>query len=155
LARSGPLFAKEICRQLGISQPTFSRLLARLKKQVLQAGKGRSTRYVLKGFLTDGRAEVPVYAIDEKGNTKRTATLHGIQPRGYYLEGHTEHVSSNVYETLPYLFEDLRPSGFLGRRVARLHPDLQLPDSIQNWTNTHCLQYLTRHGWNLIGNYVL
>ncbi len=155
LIRSGPSSAKQACRELGISQPTFSRLLQRLKKQILQAGRGQLTRYALQGLLPDGRSEVVVYTIDEGGTTQHAATLHGIQPKGYYLASQTALISSNFYETLPYLFEDLRPSGFLGRLIPRLYPDLSLPDNVQNWTDNHCLQYLSQYGWDLIGNYII
>jgi len=155
LARSGPLQASEAYQELRISQPTFSRLLSRLKNQILQVGKGQRTRYALRGFLLEGHTEIPVYAVTEEGTTELIATLHGIQPKGYYLKSNSETVLSNFYEGLPYLFEDLRPSGFLGRLIPRIHPDLKLPDNIQNWNDTHCLQYLTQYGWDLIGNYII
>ncbi|MCE9624621.1 MAG: type II toxin-antitoxin system HipA family toxin YjjJ, partial [Deltaproteobacteria bacterium] len=155
LARSGPSSASEAYRHLGCSQATFSRLLSRMEGRVLQVGKGRLTRYALLGMLPDGHAKVPVYAIKEDGTAKSVALLHGIEPKGYYLESKTETLSSNFYPSLPYLFEDLRPSGFLGRLVPRLYPALQAPDNIQNWNDADCLQYLTQYGWDLIGNYLL
>lgn len=155
LGQSGPSAAKSLCRTLGISQPTLSRLLASLEKRILRAGKGSQTLYALKGALPAGQDQVPVYTIDEKGAASQAANLLSIQPRGYYLESVSKTIASRFHKGLPYLFEDLRPSGFLGRLVPRLHPDLEAPNDVRDWNDAHCLLYWIRYGWNLVGNFII
>lgn len=155
LSRSGPSTAKEICEQIGISQPTFSRLVSQTKVPILRVGQGRRTRYALTRAGLWGKPEIPVYSIDAKGTIVLSAALRGVLPRGFYLESNTETIASRFYEGFPCLFEDLRPSGFLGRLIPRLHPDLELPEDIQTWTDEHALKYLTRYGWDLPGNFIL
>lgn len=147
---SGPASAQDICLHLKISQPTFSRLAASLTGQIFRAGKGSQTQYAWKAE----RPEITVYTIDEAGSSGRIALLHPL-PRGFYLESNTETVVSRFFKNLPYLFEDLRPNGFLGRLVPRQYPELNLPDDVDRWNDGQCLEYLTRHGWDLIGNFIL
>ncbi|MEB0233458.1 hypothetical protein QN353_21805, partial [Undibacterium sp. 10I3] len=51
--------------------------------------------------------------------------------------------------------QDLRPQGFLGRMVPRMHPDLLLPEKIQDWSDDNALVYLARRGENLPGNLIV
>ncbi|OGQ47712.1 MAG: hypothetical protein A3H42_06485 [Deltaproteobacteria bacterium RIFCSPLOWO2_02_FULL_46_8] len=154
LSQSGPLKAKELCEFLNISQPSFSRLIEG-NQSILRIGEGRQTLYALHRHGAWGKMEIPVVIIGERGQQTDVATLHPLYPKGVYLESHTEMFASRIYEGLPYFFEDLRPSGFLGRLIPRLHPDLGLPEDISLWTDDHCLLYLTRCGWDLIGNFII
>lgn len=154
LNERGPSSAKSICAFLRISQPTFSRLLSSLENLTVRAGQGSQTLYALKRKLPTGSDQIPVFKVDETGNASHAATLLPIQPRGYYLESSCETISSRFYEGLPYLFDDLRPAGFLGRLVPRLYPDLEAPSDIRDWKDEHCLDYWARHGWDLIGNFI-
>lgn len=155
LRRSGPSIAKDLCQHLEISQPTLSRLLAHLEKEILRTGKGKRTRYALKSPLPTGHDAIPIYMIEENGTASQVATLYAVEPKSYYLKSSSETISDRFYRSLPYLFEDLRPSGFLGRLIPRLHPDLQAPDNVQDWNDTHCLLYWMRYGWDLIGNFII
>lgn len=155
LSQSGPSKAKDLCTFLNISQPAFSRLISQGQDSILQMGRGRQTIYALKKQGTWGEPEVPVYSFDEKGNSRRAATLIPLSPKGFYLESRVQALSTKIYESLPYLFEDLRPSGFLGRLVPRLYPDLNFPTDINAWTDDDCLLYFSRCGWDLIGNWMM
>lgn len=155
LLRTGPSAARGICQALGISQPTFSRLVSQAKIPILRTGKGRLTQYALTRSGLWGKPEIPVFSVDEEGKIAPSAVLHGVLPRGFYLESNFPTIATKFHPSLPYLFEDLRPSGFLGRLLPRLHPDLDLPDDIQIWTDDHCLKYLTQYGWDLTGNFIL
>lgn len=140
---------------MGISQPTFSRLISQFENEVLRAGKGRTTRYALRRLLFDRTREIPVNVLDEAGTLSQAAILYGVQTKGFYLASNTAAITSKFHDHLPYIFEDLRPSGFLGRLIPRLHPDLELPEDIQTWTDEHCLKYLAQYGWDLSGNFIL
>lgn len=155
LSQSGPLTAKGLCDFLDISQSAFSRLIGRGQGSVMRIGRGRHTRYACHRLGAWGKSEIPVSVVDKAGQHTVVATLHPLSPQGFYLESHTELFSSRLYERLPYFFEDLRPSGFLGRLVPRLYPDLGFPEDISLWTDDHCLLYLARYGWDLIGNIII
>ncbi len=155
LAQSGPLKAKDLCEFLDMSQPTFSRLIGSGQNSIIRMGSGRETRYAYSRLGDWGKPEIPIVVIDEKGTQTLAATLYPIFPQGFYLKSHTEMFSSRIYQGLPYFFEDLRPAGFLGRLVPRLHPDLGLPEDISRWTDDQCLLYLVRYGWDLIGNFII
>lgn len=155
LSRSGPLKARELCEFLGISQSAFSRLIGQGHDQIIRIGQGPQTRYALHRSGAWGKSEIPVVIIDEKAQQTVAAVLHPLSPKGFYLESRSDLFSSRVYEGLPYFLEDLRPSGFLGRLVPRLYPDLGLPEDISLWNDDHCLIYLTRCGWDLTGNLIV
>ncbi|MBI3541300.1 MAG: HipA domain-containing protein, partial [Deltaproteobacteria bacterium] len=155
LSQSGPLKAQALCEFLKISQPAFSRLITQAHGSVMRIGRGRQTLYALKKLGAWGKPEIPVCSLNEKGNLNHVATLHPILPQGFYLESHTETISTRIYKNLPYFFEDLRPSGFLGSLVPRLYPDLGFPEDINTWTDEHCILYLSRCGWDLIGNFII
>lgn len=154
LSRSGPSSAKTLCEFLHISQPAFSRLIQG-HDSILRVGRGRQILYALGKPGAWGKPEVPVFSIDEQGTLGRAAFLYPICPKGFYLESRVETLSTRIYESLPYFFEDSRPSGFLGRLVPRLYPHLDFPQDINAWTDEDCLLYLARCGWNLIGNFII
>ena len=137
LSQSGPLRAKELCEFLGISQPALSRLIGRGEHSIIRIGHGRQTRYALHRLGAWGKPAIPIVVIDEEGRQTGVAALHPLSPQGFYLESDAEMFSSRIYERLPYFFEDLRPSGFLGRLIPGLHPDLALPEDISLWTDEH------------------
>lgn len=97
-----------------------------------------------------------VYEINEAGKTSRRGDLHGISPNGFYLaSASTDDGVSRFFGDLPYFMDDLRPNGFLGRLIPPAHPDLNLPKNILDWSANDCLKYLTRYGYDLIGNLIL
>jgi len=62
-------------------------------------------------------------------------------------------VDAGFYPDLPWFLNDLRPAGFLGRLIPRLHPEL--PRDITLWTGDQALAYLVRHGSDAMGAFVL
>jgi hypothetical protein len=57
-----------------------------------------------------------------------------------------------VSHGLPVELADARPSGFLGRHFAALHPDLRLPARLIDWSDHHVLLAMSRRGEDLPGN---
>lgn len=155
LQSAGPSSASDICRHSGISQPVFSRLISRLNSDVLTTGKARSTLYTLRREIAGAGLSVPIYEIVESGKSARFGALHGVWPKGFYLEGNLADTKKPFFDGLPYFLEDLRPSGFLGRLIPKRHPELPVPSDIRLWSDDHCLQYLTRFGANGIGDFVI
>jgi hypothetical protein len=155
LSRSGPSGSAELCRTLGVSQPTFSRAMASARKDVLVAGRGRNTRYAARRGVADVPAPIPVYELRPPGEApRRLASLHPVAPAGFFVEFAGDGTGA-FHPDLPWFLFDLRPSGFLGRLVPRRHPELGLPPDVRLWSGDHVLRFLTRHGWDQPGAFVL
>jgi len=157
LARTGPTGSAELCDRLSISQSTFNRLIERrVGDTVLRVGRARATRYAARRSIPDVGDRVPIYRIDSKGQSALVATLHAILPRSaFYCEGVDASIPSGAHADLPFFFSPLRPAGFLGRLIPDRHPELGLPQNILMWSGSQCLQYLTRFGWNLPGDFIV
>lgn len=153
--QGGKTGRQEAAAELKISQPTFSRLVQRMREEILVVGSGRATQYALKRNIPDIGFVVPLFEVGENGLVSHIADLHGIEPGGFYLEGKKPPWPGRFFADLPYFMEDLRPSGFLGRLIPKRYPDLRGPDDIRYWNTNHCLKYLTRYGWDLIGNLII
>ncbi|HEY3517610.1 MAG TPA: type II toxin-antitoxin system HipA family toxin YjjJ [Gammaproteobacteria bacterium] len=151
----GPASARELQAVLGVSQPVLSRFTRGLSERLLVAGRARSTRYALRRTIAEVGRTAPVYEVETSGRTRKLATLHAVAPEGFYVEAHSDDVSSGFHRDLPYFLYDLRPSGYLGRLVPLQHPELELPNDVRLWSADHSLRYLTRYGWNLSGALVV
>ena len=53
---------------------------------------------------------------------------------------------------LPWIFWDMCPSGYLGRRLQTRMPELRLPENPRDWMADHALHALTVAGSDLAGN---
>ena len=153
---SGPLKASEACAQLNISQSSFSRIAAKSSGNILVVGKASRTMYVLKRDIPDVGNYMPIHIIDENGKASMLGKLHAVFPRGFYFayagpNGRT----SRFFDDLPYFMDDLRPNGFLGRLIPSTHPELNLPQNINDWSANDSLRYLTKFGSDLIGNLLI
>ncbi len=147
-------------QQLGVSQPTASRMLARLGVEALRMGKGRSARYLLSRSVDGVGSEVPVYQVDSSGDAARVATLRPVLRRGFLLETQALVALSveddGLYDQgLPFFLSDLRPQGFLGRQFSRANPGLGLPDELNRWTDDDVLRSLVLRGEDFPGNLLL
>lgn len=147
LLMKGPLSAPDICRYLGVSQSTSSRIIARSPDDIFSVGRARKTLYALKRTISEVGLQIAVYQIDEAGKTSKMGDLQALHPRGFYFNA--------FFDDLPYFMDDLRPNGFLGRLIPSMHPDLNLPKNIADWSANECLKYLTRYGCDLIGNLII
>jgi hypothetical protein len=147
--------APDLQRRLGISQATFSRLARRLGDRLLVTGQARARRYAARRTVEGIGDQAPVYAVDPSARTRKVVTLHAVLPEGFYVESLVDDFDSSFHADLPYFLNDIRPTGFLGRHVARQHPELELPDDSRLWSGTQTLRYLGLHGWNLPGSLIV
>jgi len=146
----GPAPAGVLCKALGISQPTLSRLVRSAGPQLIAIGRGRARVYAAPRAIRDVTAPIPIYEVCPPGQpARRLLTLHPIHPTGFYVE--YADGSWQLFDDLPYFLNDLHPAGFLGRMVPLRHPDLGAPRDIRIWSADQTLHYLTTHGWNLSG----
>ena len=146
----GPLGASEVQALLGVSQPTLSRVV-RATEGVLVLGRARATRYALRRDIPGVSRPLTVYELGLAAT--RLGTLHPIEPGGFWME--SDGPLSGVYPDLPWFLNDLRPSGFLGRRAPQDAPHLRLPADIRDWTANHVLLWLTEAAADTMGGFIL
>jgi DNA-binding transcriptional ArsR family regulator len=152
---AAPASAAELGRTLGLSQPTVSRALRRAEAvgAVFRIGRGRSVRYARTRAVADAGHRWPLYRIGADGGIESLGEVRTLAPRHVLLDGPL--ALAGVTDHLPYLLEDLRPAGFLGRAIPRAHPTLRVPSRTADWTDDHVLLYLVRHGTDLLGDLVV
>ncbi len=151
LRRRGPLASAELCAALGVSQPTVSRAIAG-REDIVRIGAGRHSRYAARRTIPGLPAALSVYEIGEHGSTL-LARLHPIHPGGFHVESDTP--LAGLTADLPWFLHDLRPRGFLGRRVPEEHPSLGLPRDVRLWRADHVLVWLNHEGVEVPGNLVV
>jgi hypothetical protein len=155
LALVGAASAAALRARLGVSQPTFSRLISRMGERVLVAGRASATRYAARRDAQDLASRLQVYEIGEDGQARRLAQLHAVLPEGYYVEADCSDAVSGFHRDLPYFLHEQRPAGFLGRLLPKQHPELELPSDVRLWSSNDVLRYASRWGWNLPGSLVV
>ncbi len=153
LLREGPSAARSVAAALHISQPTFSRLVQRAGDDVVVAGRARQTRYAARRKILGVAAELPVFVVDSLGVVRRAGQLQSVHPGLLWTSG--DGVSSAWLDDLPWFLADARPAGFLGRQVPRRYPELELPDDVRLWSSDHVLRFISRYGFDLVGNVVV
>ncbi|AEG01705.1 type II toxin-antitoxin system HipA family toxin YjjJ [Methylomonas methanica] len=150
---ANPLSAAQLRGNLGISQPTMSRAMTELGDEIVRFGAARSIHYTLR----DTRRRLPdisIYRVNAEGLIRKLGTLIPVCPDGFVLrqeDGVTLHSDG-----LPWWLCDMRPQGYLGRAyAARYAAELNLPDRLKDWTDTHALRALLVHGHDVVGNILL
>jgi len=135
---------------LGISQPVFSRL-ARKTNGVLSVGPRSARKYALIREIIGVVTPISVYDLGPD-TPRRLGRLTPIHPSGFWYESDG---TGRFYDDLPWFLQDLRPVGYLGRLVPRVHADLALPADIRLWNDRATLTYLTRRASDPIGALLL
>lgn len=153
LLAQGPQSSRALQQRTGLSQPTVSRALAALGREMVGIGAGRAMLYALRD---GGRGvdELPVYRVDSQGRIAEIGQLSAVRPEGFVMrqtDGSTLHS-----EGLPWWLADMRPQGFLGRAYAASHAAaLGLPPNLSQWSEAHALRALVAHGQDMVGNLLL
>ncbi|MFD0666420.1 hypothetical protein ACT80S_01775 [Ramlibacter sp. MAHUQ-53] len=155
--------AGELVSRLGVSRPTLMRAVRALGPQVVALGRARRSAYAARRALRGDWASLPVYRIDESGQAHEAATLSPLHPGGCAVDWREPcpwpldaDMADGWFDGLPYLLDDLRPQGFLGRHFARQHaPLLQLPADPAQWSEDDTLHALSLVGGDAPGCYVL
>ena len=160
LSREDPCSSSDLVRALGVSQPTVSRLLKQAGGRVLRMGRGRATRYAALRVAFGHARSIPLFSVDELGRVSQVGTIHALASGRYQVEATASWLlglsGDGTFSSLPYYLYDLRPAGFLGRRIARLWgPRLGFSSDPRGWTDEQIGQYLVREGTDLPGNLVL
>jgi hypothetical protein len=153
LSRQVEARGSELTLQLGVSQPTLSRLIAAAGDSVCRMGRARATRYALTRSLSPMGSWVPVHQVDADGGICQFGVLHLLKNGGHWLE--CKNGTGRRFEGLPPFAADMSPQGYIGRSFMQRHPELELPSSIAHWSDAHRLVALARRGEDCTGNFIL
>ncbi|MBT9552749.1 MAG: type II toxin-antitoxin system HipA family toxin YjjJ [Hydrogenophaga sp.] len=148
----GHASSPQLQERLGVSQATVSRALNALAAtgQVVKVGAARAQRYLLPREVDGVGRRVPVHEVLADGSVRPFGTLFPLAGGGFWMD--EAHGRSAFHDSLPWFIYDMRPQGFLGRGFAQAHPALQLPATLQHWSDDHILKALVNAGDDLPGN---
>jgi hypothetical protein len=152
LARQ-PLRTATLLAELGVSQPTFSRVWASVKDGVA-LGAGKARQYALRRHVPGVTSPVPIFRVSAEGQVEPIGHIDPLQG-GYYALIPLEGNSFRLYQGMPYFVRDLRPQGFLGRMEPGKNRDLDLPADILRWTDEQILKYISRRSEHAPGDLIL
>jgi len=158
------LRGSDLLARLQIGRPTMSRatmmrLLKGLGNQIVMGGAARSSAYAVRRSVRGNSASLPVYQIDSQGNGVQVATLDPIYPNGCRFKVNAPFewgVPEEWQSGLPYMLDDMRPQGFLGRHFAHAHADLlQVSPDPARWSEDDVLGVLSLLGSDVPGNLIV
>lgn len=155
-----PLRSAQLQERLQVSQPTASRALAALVQggEVVKLGQGRNQHYGLPRYVAGVGQQIPVTTVDATGRVQAAGTLHALLGDGYWVEGETLRAmlrSGPYFDGLPWLIQDMRPQGFLGRSFAKQHLGQALGSDPRQWSDDDVLLAITQFGDDLPGNLIV
>jgi HipA-like C-terminal domain len=159
---SGSTSSAELEQAAGMSQSWVSAALRSLITQgrVVRIGSRRGARYALRREIPSIGSTWPLYRAGRDGEPVELGTLYALVADEYYLEASKGAIAdgfavASLSTGIPYLLQDQRPGGFLGRAIPQRFPQLHVPLRVQDWTDEHYLRYLTTYGSDGVGNLIL
>ena len=154
LRTHGPLQAGALADAMDVSRPTLSRAIRAAGVDVIVRGSARRTKYAARRALRGDNAPIPLFRIDRDGVQHQVAVLDLVYPEGTAAEFFEEfgwplddEMKQGWFEGLPYMMQDMRPQGFLGRNFARHHAALlKVSEDPANWSDDDVLHALSLLG---------
>lgn len=156
-----PQAGAELQRLLGLSQPTFSRLVRQAGERVARIGRGRSTRYAATRPVFGVSGAVGLYKVDPQGLVSELGSLRALSAGEYLFDAAVPAFwllgeQAGLFRSLPYYLYDMRPQGFIGRLIARHWAQLtDAPPDPRGWNDDQIGHYLLRCASDAPGNLVL
>lgn len=125
----------------------------------------RATSYAAKRPLRGTTDSLTLYRVDESGHGTRVGVLDTVYPEGCalalednaLLDWPVNRVMMHGwFDSLPYLIDDMRPQGFLGRNFACRNADLlRVRPNPTEWREDDILYTLSIIGLDTPENFVL
>lgn len=155
--------AGELVSRLGISRPTLMRAVRALGTGVVSLGSARRTAYAARRAIRGSLAPLPLYSVDAAGTVNEVATVYPTHPAGCAVSFAADPgwplddaMQDGWFDGVPYMLDDMRPQGFLGRNFARAHAVvLQVPDDPVAWGDDDVLHALSLLGTDQPGCFIL
>jgi hypothetical protein len=149
--------------RLQVSRATLMRAVQALGPALVVRGQARHTIYAARRALRGSMAPLPLYRVDARGMAHEAGLLHPLHPAGCMLDGAAGlgwpldgAMQQGWFDGLPFLLDDMRPQGFLGRHFARHHAALmQVADDPTAWSEDDVLQVLSLLGADQPGDCIL
>ncbi len=146
--------ARELTRELGISQPTLSRLINSMPHDIVVMGKGRATCYGLPQKGGQEQVRIPVYSIDAKGDVHKFGQLTPLLGGQYWWQSVSS--AGELFHYLPWPLQDLLINGYSARAFAHRYGDqLKLSPRLTDWTEENMLFATSRRGEDRPGNLII
>jgi hypothetical protein len=162
LARNGVSSAPDLAKALEVSIPTVHRLLAALDPAIVAGGKARRARYAARRLLRGRSSPIPLFEIDQLGNSRRVSELALVRPQGSFMDLSgaglpvPEGSRDGWWDGLPYPLADMRPQGYMGRQLAQLeHRALSVSSDPREWSDDDVCVVLSKAGVDLSGSFIL
>ncbi|SOE06385.1 HipA-like N-terminal domain-containing protein [Variovorax sp. YR752] len=163
LRAHGPLQAGALADAMGVSRPTLSRAIRAAGVDIIVRGSARRTKYAARRALKGDNEPIPLFRIDRDGIQHQVAVLDLVYPDGTAAELSEEfgwplddEMKQGWFEGLPYMMQDMRPQGFLGRNFARHHAALlKVSEDPTNWSDDDVLHALSLLGSDTPGDLVV
>lgn len=154
--------ARELGEALGASQPSISRWLSAAGDQVVRFGQARHSRYAATRHVRGLGDRWPLYRIDGNGQPHTFGQLIALHGDGCLIataqpvDWLRDEFRDGLFPGLPWLLDDIRPQGFLGRLFAqRSARELGLDPDILRWNEDTVLTALLLRDEDGPGNFVL
>ncbi len=159
--KRGTATSKEIQAATGLSQSGVSRQIRDMGDNIIRLQSGRSPRYAATCNAFGGNDKLPLNMIDAHGNNVIVAFIRPLVHGGFFVESATGmpplllgESKDGLYDDLPYFLFDLKPQGFLGRKIAEEMSTISddFPTDPRRWNTNHIGRYLISNGDDLPGN---
>jgi hypothetical protein len=145
-----------------MSQSWVSAALRNLitQSRVVRIGSRRGARYALRSEIRSIGSAWNLYRVGRDGEPVELGMLYALVADEFYLDANEAAIAAGfavapMSTGIPYLLQDQRPGGFLGRPIPQRFPQLNNPPRIQDWTDESYLRYLTTHGSDAVGDLIL
>ena len=161
LLTKSPATSADLQRALGASQTHVAKLLRGLGSKIVSVREGRSIRYMLTKNAFGGNDRLPISVVDANGNTVIVGFIRPLAHGGYFLEKVTGipdvllgDGQTGLFDDLPYFLDELRPQGFIGKKIAVeiASKSPEFPEDPRAWTANHVGKFLNANGHDLPGN---
>lgn len=153
LLKQGPIDRPAAAQNLGISQPTFSRLWPSIDDGIA-LGAARARKYALRRRIAGVAMPIPVFLVSELGHAVSIGVLEALAGGWFALTVPDSH-RYTLFQGMPFFLRDLRPQGFLGRMEPAKNKDLELPENILMWSDDHVLKFLVQCSAHAFGNILI
>lgn len=121
----GRMRASDLQLRLGVSRATMMRAVRAQSDRVIVRGNARRTAYAARRKVRGSDAAIKVFRIDQQGRGAQIGLLDPVYPHGAALllqPGFEwplpDDMADGWFDGLPFVFDDMRPQGFLGRGFA-------------------------------------